>query len=173
MSANRSRHEPSSQFLVLQKRLASLEEPPDKTLNQVVKVEVFEEPKLTIDDGWSTKTDRFVLKDREPLEVKGRRRQIVYGTVYSRLKSLPLTIAFLGKDKSFVEMSMGLDTFPSRKDYIIKSTGEPITLDDAYKKDVKSEQSIKIAIYFYAPDSLTVTASFKCKVKSIDKGLLT
>lgn len=111
-------------------------------------------------ESWVENNKPYLLKDHEPLVVTAKKYHMIRCNVYSRMKNLPLSIRCTQEGKSFIEIYLGMNSPPSRNDYILKTSDNKLVLGRSYANKLYSDTSIKLALYFYGFETITLRAEF-------------
>ena len=154
---------------------ADLDQPPLQPVQQPSRTALGSQArKKTIQtfDDWYLMPEQPVLRDRQPLRLAVKKCSLLRLKVYNHLQSLPLRVEVKADGRSYIELFLGLNRHPTRKEHLLKSASCHLVLDSHYQAELLSDHSVRLLAYFYRDDDVTISAIFKLAVPEPDSDLL-
>ena len=126
--------------------------------------------KVRLFEDWEDMGGHRILRDREEFSLKVRKCSQIRLIVNSRFRRLPLTIDIKRERKRFLEVYLDFDRFPDRDRHSLMSSDDRLLVSSAYAGQITSDFSIRLTVYFYGDDAVSLLPQFQIQLKPYSVG---
>ncbi len=116
-------------------------------------------------EDWHVIASRKILKDREEFSLKVRKYSQIKLIINSRFRRLPLTLEVTRARKKFLEVYVDFNRFPDRDSHSLMSSDDKLLIPTSYSSQVTDDFSIRLTVYFYGDDEVTLLPHFQIQLK--------